>query len=315
MGQLQIQPASNTSIAPDSGHSIMSNDILPQRSDLVNTDYSHLNQQFTAHRQAIGLQMALVWIAFLLLLGVLVGTQVYLFRRSHRVVNPGYAIATVFTLGCMIFTIGAFNVAESQLAAAKQQSFDSINSLWSARATAFVMNADESLYLLDAQNSHPQTLAAVEQEFTQNQQQIVKVDPQQALDDVKNGVPFGGILGDKLSNINYPGERQAVTTALQTFANYIAIDKQVRQLLADGNVQQAQALVLGSNPGQGALAFTQFDSAMWNAIDINQFQFDQQIDNASGSLGPMLYVLGVALVAIVVAIIVGMKPRLDEYRI
>jgi hypothetical protein len=175
------------------------------------------------------------------------------------------------------------------------------------------MNADESLYLLNAHN--PQALAAVEAEFTQNQQYIVGIDPQQALVDMKNGVPFGGDLGDKLSHPTYPGEGAAVRAAITTFANYIAIDKQARQLLAAGNVAQAQALILGFNPGQAALAFTQFDSAMWNAIDINQFQFDQQIANVFGSLGPVPYVLAIALIALIAATIIGMKPRLDEYSV
>src|SRR5262249_55891473 len=155
------------------------------------------------HRDAIGRQMALVWIAFLLLLGVLLGTQFYLFRHTHRIINPGYAIATVITLGCMIFVLGAFNVGESQLALAKQESFASINSLWSVRATAFIMSADESLYLLDAQN--PRALAAVEDDFTHYQQQIVAIDPQRAPDDAQKGIRFGGNLGEQLSRSIYPG--------------------------------------------------------------------------------------------------------------
>lgn len=313
MGQLQVQTAANLASNPIAGHTIMVQTILPTRLALVQTDYSHLNQQYAAHRDAIGQLMALVWIAFLVLLGVLVGTQVYLFRHTHRIINLGYAIATVITLGCMIFMLGAFNIGESQLAMAKQQSFDSVNTLWSVRANAFIMNADESLYLLNAHN--PQTLAAVEDDFTHVQQQIVNIDPQQALENAKKGIPFGGYLGEQLSRSTYPGEGAAVREAIQTFANYIAIDKQVRQLLAAGNVQQAQALVLGFNPGQAALAFTQFDSAMWNAIDINQFQFDQQIDTALSSLGPVPYVLVLALLTMVAATIVGMKPRLDEYTV
>jgi hypothetical protein len=313
MGQLEVETAANLGSNPIAGHTILVQTVLPVRLALVQTDFSHLNQQYAAHRSAIGKLMALVWVAFLLLLGVLVAAQVYLFRHTHRVINPGYAIATVIALACMIVTLFTFNVGESQLAMAKQQSFDSINALWSVRATAFIMNADESLYLLDAHD--PQTLAAVENDFTQHQQQIVNIDPQQALDDAQKGAPFRGYLGDKLSRLTYAGEGAAVREAIQTFANYIAIDKQVRQLLAAGNVHQAQALVLGFNPGQAALAFTQFDSAMWNAIDINQFQFDQQIANASSSLGPVPFVLAFALIALIVATIVGMKPRLDEYTI
>jgi hypothetical protein len=312
-GQLQAESAAKLTSDPLAGHTIMSGTILPERLALVQTDFSHLNQNYTGYRNVIGLLMALVWLAFLILLGVLVGTQVYLFRHTHRIINPGYAIATMITVGCMIFTLGAFNVAESQLAEAKQQSFDSINTLWSVRAVAFIMNADESLYLLDAQN--PQVLATAENEFTHYQQQIVAIDPERAVTDAKRGIPFGGYLGEQLSHVTYHGEGDAVRAAMQTFANYIAIDKQVRQLLAGGNVQQAQALVLGFNPGQAALAFTQFDSAIWNAIDINQFQFDQQINNAFGSLGPVPYVLGITLLVIIVATFIGMKRRLDEYAV
>jgi hypothetical protein len=299
VGQLQAETtAGSLPSNPSAGHTIMSQTILPARLALVQTDYSHLNQTYTGYRNVIGLLMALVWLAFLILLGVLVGTQVYLFRHTHRIINPGYAIATMITLGCMIFTLSALNLGESQLAEAKQQSFDSINALWSVRAVAFIMNADESLYLLDAQNNNPKDLTTVENEFTHYQQQI------------------GGYLGDQLSHVTYSGEGDAVRAAIKTFANYVAIDKQVRQqLLPGGNFAQAEALVLGFNPGQAALALTQFDSAIWNAIDINQFQFDQQINNAFGSLGPVPYVLGITLLVIVVATFIGMKRRLDEYAI
>jgi hypothetical protein len=313
VGQLQAEPAASLPSNALAGHSIMSQSIFPTRQVLVQTDNSHLNQNYTGYQNAIGPLMALVWIVFLLLLGVLVGTQIYLFRRTHRIINPGYFIATVITLVCMIYTLGAFNVAESQLVAAKQQSFDSINTLWSVRAVAFLMNADESLYLLDANN--PQVLAQVENEFTSYQHQIVAIDPQQAVSDSQKGISFGGNLGEQLSHLTYNGEGSAIRAAIQTFANYIVIDNQVRQLLASGNVLGAKALVQGFNPGQAALAFTQFDSAMWNAIDINQFQFDQQINTAFVRLGPVLYVLGISLIVIVVATIIGMKRRLDEYAI
>jgi hypothetical protein len=275
------------------------------RQALVQTDLAHLNPQYAAYQETIGRHMALVWIAFLLVLGVLVGTQVYLFRHTHRILTLGYAIATLLTLGCMIFMLGAFTVGESQLAMAKEKSFESITTWRLVRTTAYLMNADERRYLLDAQN--PQALAAAEKGFTDKQEQITNLEPQSALDDAQKGVPFGvgGSLGDQLLRSTYPGERAAVSEVIQTFANYVAIDQQVRQVLAAGKVRQAQALVLGFNPGQAAWAFTQLDSAIGTAIDINQFQFDQQISTALSRLGPVPYVLAYALMAIVVATIVG----------
>jgi hypothetical protein len=288
------------------------------RQALVQTDLSHLDQQYAAYQETMGRQMALVWIAFLLVLGVLVGAQVYLFRYTHRILNLGYAMATLLTLGCMIFTLGAFSVGESQLAMAKEKSFESITTWRLVRATAFLMNADERLYLLDAHD--PQALAKVEKDFTDKQEQITNLDPQSAVTQAQQGIPFGvgGSLGDQLLRSTYPGERAAVSEVIHTYGTYVIIDQQVRQLLAAGKVQQAQALVLGSNPGQAALAFTQFDSAIGTAIDINQFQFDQQIDTAFSSLGPVPYVLAYGLMAMIVATIVGnivgigIKPRLDE---
>jgi hypothetical protein len=279
---------------------------------LVGTDLSHFDQQYAAYQETSGRHLALVWIAFLLLLGVLVGTQFYLFRHTHRILNLGYAVATLLTLGCMLFMLGAFTVGESQLAMAKEKSFESITTWRLVRATAFLMNADERRYLLDAQN--PQALAADEQDFTDKQEQITNLDPQSALTQAQQGIPFGvaGSLGDQLLRSSYAGERGAVSTVIQTFATYVLIDQQVRQLLAAGKVQQAQALVLGSNPGQAPLAFTQLDSAIGHAIDINQTQFDQQIDTAFSSLGPVPYVLAYALLAIVVATIIGSYPLLAD---
>jgi hypothetical protein len=313
VGQLQAQTAANLPSNPLAGHTMMVRQILPARLTLVRTDSAHLDRQYAAYQDAVGGYVSLVWITFLALLVLLVWTQLHLYRRSHRIINPGYAAATVITLGCMIYFVGAFNAGQSQLAHAKEQSFSSVNALWSVRATAFLMNADESLYLLNAHD--PKTLAAVEQDFTQQQQQIVAIDPQLAVEDAQKGVPFGGLLGDRLAHAAYPGEAAADRAAVQTFAKYVAVDNQVRQLLAEGNTQQAQALVLGFNPNQAALAFTQFDSALWNTIDINQFQFDQQIASANSSLAPVPWVLGIALLALVAATILGMKPRLDEYQL
>jgi hypothetical protein len=281
--------------------------VTAARQALVQTDPTHLNQQYAAYQDTIGRHMALVWISFLLLLGVLVGTQVYLFRHTHRIINLGYAAATLMTLACMIVTLVAFNVSESQLAMATEKSVESITTWWSVRATTFTMKADESRYLVDARARDPQALAAVEEDFTQAQLQITSPEPQSAMDEAQQGVPFGvgGPLGDQLLRSTYPGERAAVSDVIQTFANYVAIDQQVRQLVAAGKVQQAQALVQGFNPGQAALAFAELDSAIGTAIAINQVQFDQQIDTALSSLGPVPYVLAYALMAIIVATIVG----------
>lgn len=311
MGQIQGQAGGNAVASLDSANHIFQQYIRPASGALDAANYAHLTQKYTAHRNAIGWEIAIVWLFMLLLIAVLGGVQYLLFRRMHRVVNRGFAVATVVALFLMVYSVTALNVAEARVVAAKQNSFDSINALWSARAVSYDMNADESLYLLHFKN--PAALAQDEADYTHYAHQMTSIDPQQVLSYAQSGRPFGGYLGVEMSNITYPGERQAALDAVKAWALYTHIDGQMRQLLAQDQYQQTLTIDLGTQPGQSDWAFAQFDSAMGRVIEINQNYFNQQVDDAFAILRPFPYVLFGALIAIIGAGVVGMKPRLDEY--
>jgi len=303
--------ANNSTDTLTAGNAIFRQYIQPASVALEKANASHLNQKYMDHRSVIGWRTVIVWLFLLLLLGVFVGIQVYLFRQMHRVMNIGYAVATILSLILLIYTGITLNSGEAQLVAAKQNSFDSINPLWAARATSYVMNADESLYLLHSGNAD--VLAKDEADYTNYAQLITAVAPQKAVTYAKSGVAFGGYLGIELSNITYPGERDAAIAAVNAWAAYTDIDTQIRQLLVQGNYQQALALDLGNNVGQSNYAFAQFDTALGQVIAINQHYFDQQIRDADALLRPFPFVLFGSLLAIIAACVYGMKPRLDEY--
>lgn len=311
MGQtLGKTPAAATG-AFTTGHGLFQQDIRPASIALDHTNYAHLGQRYLAHRAAFGWQMALGWLSMLVLIGVLGAVQVFLFRHTHRLINPGFAAATGIALLLLVYMVVALNAGEAQLVAAKQNSFDSINALWSARAVAYGMNADESLYLLH--NGNTAALTQDEADYTHYRQLMTAVDPQQAATDAQNGITFGGYLGDEMANITYPGERDAALAAIHAWTIYTGLDAQMRQLLAQGQYQQAMAIDLGTHAGQSDWAFAQFDSALGQVIAINQSHFDQQVRDAIGVLRPVPFVLGGALLAIILASVFGMKPRLEEY--
>jgi hypothetical protein len=311
MGHVQGQTGANAVSSLDSAHQLFTQYIRPASVALDTANYAHLNQKYRAHRSAIGWQIAIVVLFMLLLFALLGWVQFALFRRTHRVINRGFAVATVAALFLMVYAVAALNSAEAQLVAAKQNSFDSINPLWAARAVSYDMNADESLYLLHYTN--PAALAQDEADYSHYAHLMTSIDPQQAVTYAESGRPFGEYLGAEMSNITYPGERQAALDAVKAWALYTDIDGQMRQLLAQGKYQQTLTIDLGTQPGQSDWAFAQFDSAMGRVIGINQHYFNQQADDAFGILRPFPYVLFGALAAIILACIFGMKPRLDEY--
>jgi hypothetical protein len=294
--------------------SLFKQSILPASLALYSANNSHLKQSYSTYQDTIRWKMVLVWISMILLVGTLGGVQFYLFRRTRRLINHGYVVASLVTAFIIIYSAVVLNAGQAQLVAAKQNSFNSISPLWGARATSYVMNADESLYLLHYGNND--LLSQDEANFTKLEPSMTDVDPQVAAadaTDAKNGKPFGGYLGNEMGNITYPGEREAATAAVEAWADYTSIDGKIRQLLAQGDYQQALQLDLGSSAGQSDLAFTQFDTAMGNVIDINQRHFDQQINDAIRVLGSFPIVLIASLVAIILACFLGFKPRFDEY--
>lgn len=287
-------------------------EIRPASISLNDSTYARLNQIYQQHRASFGWQMPLVWFSFLVLIGALGAAQWYLVRRTRRMINPGFAVASALTLLVLIVSALVLNAAEAQLQAAKQHSLDNINALWSAKAIAYDMNALESLYMLHYGDTAK--LTEDEQSFTKFAMRIVNIDPLKAVTNAEYQKPFGGYLGEELSHISYPGERDAAIKAVDAWAAYINIDSQMRDLMQAGNAGQASYFNGHFLQGQSSLAFNQFDQAISRVIAIDQSHFDEQISSASSVVQILPVVLIAWLIGFVLACFYGMKPRLDEYR-
>lgn len=297
---------------PISSDLLFQQEIRPASSSLNDSTYARLNQIYQQQRASFGWQMPLVWFSFLVLIGALGAAQWYLVRRTRRMINIGFAVASALTMLVLIVSAIVLNAGEAQLQAAKQHSLDNVNALWNAKATAYDMNALESLYMM--QSGDTAKLTADEQSFTKFAMSIVNIDPLQAVTYAEYQKPFGGYLGEELSHISYPGERDAAIKAVDAWAAYINIDSQMRDLMKAGNTGQASYFNVHFLQGQSSLAFNQFDQAISRVITIDQRHFDEQISSALSVLQILPVILIVWLIGFILACVYGMKPRLDEYR-
>jgi hypothetical protein len=294
-----------------SATTLMHQTILPAADALDTANLSYLNGAYGARVQAAGWYTVLVFATGGLLLLSLLATQVFLTRRTHRLLNPPLAGATLVAAVVLVQLTGALNAAGGDLRAAKQDAFDSVHALWQARSVAYDANGDQRRYLLD----HEQA-GQLQQAFAAKAAQLADTtDFAGAGAEATKGPPtFKGYLGDELRNITYPGEQEAALASLRTFGEYVAVDGQVRALEQAGRHQEAVDLALGTADGQSGGAFARFDQALFTTLDINQKELDKAVPRAFGDLAGAEYVaLGGALAVVVLAWL-GLRPRLSEYQ-
>ena len=92
-------------------------------------------------------------------------------------------------------------------------------------------------------------------------------------------------------------------------------DRHIRALNAQGNLRGAIAFDTSYAPGNSNWAFERYDSALVSVININRGAFHQAI--AAGQQGVSGWtglIPGLAAVVIIGAVLLGVGPRLAEYR-
>ncbi|HMD61472.1 MAG TPA: hypothetical protein VKG78_08580, partial [Opitutaceae bacterium] len=128
---------------------VMHTTLLPAADGLDNANRAALDLGYATQRASSWRAMAWVALTGTALIGALVATQVFLYRRMRRVLNPPLVAATALSAGFLVCTFAAYGTETHLLKVAKQDAFESIHALWHARAFAYEANGDESRWLLD----------------------------------------------------------------------------------------------------------------------------------------------------------------------
>lgn len=318
-GQLPLSEAALYARATD----LMRTEVLPAAHAVADTNGAALEASYQNRR---GVAQEAVWwivLAGLLALAALAGFELWLTRRTRRMLSPALVGATVLTLIVMIWGAVSMGSAAEHLRAAKKDAYDSFAALSAAKAESTDANADESRIVVD-----PSRSAQYQTSFLAKSRALLDPGPDVTLDtydaavrtdldayfdDPSHPVEFGGYFGTEMKNITFPGERAAAERMLRTFQTYEADDRLFRQKLG---TDVTEAIRFDTSPASSDSdgAFTAYATALQQTIDVNAAAFTSNINAGVDELALGRWLpLGACLLAIGLAV-AGVRPRLAEYR-
>ncbi|TQF02866.1 hypothetical protein E6W39_12100 [Kitasatospora acidiphila] len=317
------QPSADALAAYRQATDLLRQQLLPAADQVTAASAATVDRTYTAQRSAITGGWWWILITMALALAALVLLQRLLSVRFHRIINPPLAAVTLLAVLAAAAGLTLASGAEDHLIVAKSNAYDSVIALSRARAVAYDMNADESRYLTD-----PARAAAYQQSFLDKSQSIARLDGAtidtydaklaQAADQHRadhRTVPFGGYLGTELDNITFPGEQDAAERLLTTFQQYEKDDRTIRSLRNQGKLKDAVTFDTGTAAGQSDADFAQLSHALDDVLAINQHALGQAVTDADDDLGLGVALTGgLTLAAALALTVLGVRPRLREFR-
>lgn len=294
---------------------LLDGELLTQTDTLLKVNKDELEKVYGNQRNSDSLTLMLLFTVGGLVLIALITLQRFLSLRMRRTLNLPLLGATALTLVYLLVAGSAFERQSDHLRGLKDDSFRSIEALWQTRAMAYAANADESRYLFDTERT--QALMA---DFKRKAGTILSSPAVRPWSDLISSMQrkertngFSGYLVEAGNNITFPGESEALVKAVRAYVQYVTIDDQIRQLIREGKIQDAVTLCTGLKPEQSNGAFTQFDEALGQALEINQKWFGQQKQDAKGELASFDFTAPAVALCIAGLTFLGVRPRLREY--
>ena len=248
---------------------------------------SYSNQRFTATLSTV---LTLV-LGGLLLLG-LVLFQLRLLRRYRRLVNPALLLATLATLGLVVAASVVFLDETDRLQSAQRDSFGPYLTLTQAQAVSYDAAADTSRYLISTNRAY------FEQDY-------------QAKSECLLGGGGCGASGDLLPS----GLAQlSGKEVLDRWSAYQKDHDEVVNLVSGDDVDKAVQKLTGIARGDAAFDFVYYDSAAARIATAHRQAFDASMHDARGELSGWTIIPAVLMVAVILLTLLGVRPRLAEYR-
>jgi hypothetical protein len=286
---------------------IMQQQILPATNRLYNLNAARLDSQYV--HATYWSDVLLVLVVGALALSVLVATQVFVFRRTNRVLNVPLVVATAFVVIALVWALVAFVGQRSHMVDARDQGYRPLTLLTQTRTLAYQARGDTNLSLI-ARGS-----GAFDSDYESAVRQM----------GFKACAPATGTSCDS-GQLQHTG---TMVTALQVtpstslgdvkrassnLAGYLVLNQHIRSLGAAGQINAAVGLALATGPGTANSAFTRFDHSITTATTATRSQFEQLIDTAHNWLGGLPLGLTLLLVLAGVLALVGLQLRINEYQ-
>jgi hypothetical protein len=302
---------------------LMRTALLPAAYRLITADDSAYTRTYDADRATLAdLRLAALAVG-LAALAALIALQALITLRFRRRINPGLAAATLLCVTVLGTTVAVCGDERESLRYTRHDAFDSVVALSVARAVGYDANADESRALLDPARYDQYATA-----FLTASQRITHLNGAPGLGSYATDVAaartaylgdhadlrFTGYLGDEFRNITFPGERAAAERALAGWTAYQHDDHVTRTDLATDRLGTAIAFNTSYAHGGSNYEFAQWDDAMSADVAVNEHAFTTGAHAGQSELRTDETVLAVCWALALAATVVGVRPRLAEFR-
>ncbi len=266
---------------------IMDEKILSAAEELSKINSEELDKTYKKYVLSYDTTIFLIGISGLLLLGILIGLQIFLNYKMKRLLNPMLLAASGITLIFLGYIMVSLQISFSDIKFAKEDAFTSVRELGKARISAYIARTDQSRYLLDKGNAEQHEKAFFDKIAT-----------------IKR------ILEEQLNNSTSPGQKESV---LKSLRRYEDIDKQIRQLEKSGKHSEAIALCTGSQILQSNGSFKEFIKDQETILNYYQDQFKNKIKEGEEKLNNFEITVPLMMFIVGGLTLLGLKPRIKEY--
>ncbi|MFD6061828.1 hypothetical protein [Rhodococcus wratislaviensis] len=220
----------------------------------------------------------------------LVLAQVYLARKSRRLVNPGLVVAALLMAGLLVWSVAAFAVSASAAERARTAGTQPLSALATARILAQQARADEVLGVLRRGS-----------------------DPQSEVDFSRHSVVLSEILVQH-RNTSRGGVADApVADAATALGGWRDTHTVLQDRLGNGDYPGAAALAVGPGNDASTARFAALDGALRSAID--RLRGEEREATTEAYRATSLLPVGALVLGVLGGFAVGggIWPRLNEY--
>jgi hypothetical protein len=270
---------------------LMRTSMLPAAGRLYSSESQRLGDH--EHSGSATGGIALMLFACAVALAVLVGAQIFVARRTHRVFNVWLVGATVALLALTVWAAYALNSARHSLIRAQREGSDAVQVLSAARIVRLRAQADESLALV-ARGGGDQYTAdfAVADRLLR---------------------PPRGLLGEASRLAARTGSTAQVDELSRTWRAIRAEHARVAQLESAGRFPAAVRLAVGTGSHESALG-DRMNRRFGSLIGAAQRRFEDAADDARSSIRGLVVGIPVLIVLAAALAVVGLQIRINEYR-
>ena len=255
---------------------------LPALATLVTVEQARVNTSVRA-TDSPSVRLAGV---LLIAMVALVGLQMFLYKRTRRVLNPSVLVASGGVLLAGVIGLGVMAWARTGATDARNGPYRQTVQLATARIDGFDAKSAEALTLINRGSGQ-----AYEDRFK---------------------VASGNAKLVMAADLSVPDEGAVIAPTASAFARYLASHTEVRKLDDGGKWDEAVALATGS--GAANRDFGTFEQVSSRALTGRARTLSDDLDSARFPLVVLAWLVLLAGIAAAIATWRGVNQRLREYR-